>query len=501
MAETMDWLTPRFGSSASRAWPARLMVSAAGRSSGKTTVSLGLAGALSRGGLRVQTFKKGPDYIDPMWLARASGRPCYNLDPHVASMNQAAIDFARYSAGADLALVEGNTGLYDGLSLDGSNSNAAVAVALDLPVVLVLDARGMTRGIAPLILGYQAFDPRVRIAGVILSRLGGSRHEAKLRAVIEHYTDVAVLGAVHQRDDLTIDERHLGLIPSNESEHAQALIERIGSAIQAQVDLNRVLYVACKAARPIGAPAPAQSAARGRGIRIGIARDRAFGFYYSDDLEALESAGAELVAFDSLNDARLPRIDALFIGGGFPESFAAQLEANVALRTEIRDAVEAGLPVYAECGGLMYLARSLIVDGRAHRMVGAVPGDAVMHTRPVGRGYVELEPTGAAPWSAGVTSSGRLRGHEFHHSSLENLEPGTRFAYRVARGHGIDGRHDGLLRNNLLASYCHLRSVGGCLWASRFVEFVDQVKRRASYSPGDPEARPVPIYGRVAVSS
>ena len=470
-------LTPRFSGPASRAWPARLMISAANRSSGKTTASLGLASALSRGGLAVQTFKKGPDYIDPMWLARASGRPCYNLDPHLASMKDVAADFARRSAGSDLALVEGNMGLYDGLSIDGSNSNAAVAVALDLPVVLVLDARGMTRGIAPLILGYQAFDARVRIAGVILNRLGGARHEAKLRAVIEHYTDATVLGAIHERSDLTIDERHLGLIPSNEAEQADALIGRIGAAVAAQVDLGRVMYVACKAARPPAQPAAAAAPARPQRVRIGIAHDRAFGFYYADDLEALAAAGAELIWFDCLQDAHLPDVDALFIGGGFPESFGPQLEANAGLRNEIRAALEAGMPAYAECGGLMYLSRSLTVDGRTWRMVGAVPGDAVMHPRPVGRGYVQLEPTGTAPWSAGGAPRARLRAHEFHHSSLENLDPGVRFAYRVVRGHGIDGRHDGLVLNNLLASYAHLRSVGGCRWATHFVDFVERVVR------------------------
>jgi cobyrinic acid a,c-diamide synthase len=467
-------LFPPLGSRSSRTWPARLMISAANRSSGKTTVTLGLAAALSGGGLRVQTFKKGPDYIDPMWLARASGRPCYNLDPHLTTMHEMACAFARRSAGAELALVEGNMGLHDGMALDGSNSNAAVAAALELPVVLVLDTRGTTRGIAPLILGYQAFDHRVQIAGVILNRVGGARHEAKLRAAIEHYTDVAVLGALGERAELAIAERHLGLIPSNEAEHAELLIERIRHAIQAQVDLNRVRYVACKAAQPATAAAP--TARRASRVRIGIARDRAFGFYYQDDLEALVDAGAELVPFDCLTDARLPAVDGLFIGGGFPESFAPQLEANVALRTGIRDAIESGLPVHAECGGLMYLARSLTVRGCAYQMAGAIPGDAVMHARAVGRGYVELEPTGAAPWSA-AAPAGRLRAHEFHHSSLEKVDPGARFAYRVVRGHGIDGRHDGLLVHNTIASYSHLRSVGGCRWAPNFVDFVDRVKR------------------------
>lgn len=468
--------------------PARLLVSAAHKSSGKTTIALGLAAALSQRGIAVQTFKKGPDYIDPMWLARASGRPCYNLDPYLTATDEMLASFARRSADCDLALVEGNKGLHDGLAVDGSNSNAAVAVGLDLPVVLVLDARGMTRGIAPLILGYQAFDRRVRIAGVILNRLGGARHEAKLRAVIEYYTDVKVLGALPESPQVAIDERHLGLIPSNEASQVEALIQRIGAAVAAQVDLDGVLAAARAAPLILGCSLPrAPARGRGTGVRIGIARDRAFGFYYSDDLEALADAGAELVAFDTLHDGRLPQVDALFIGGGFPETSAPQLEANVALRAQIRGAVEAGLPVYAECGGLMYLARSLTVGGRCHQMVGAIGADVVMHARPVGRGYVELVPTGSAGWSVGATPGARILAHEFHYSSLENLDPDLQFAYCVTRGYGIDGRHDGVLRNNLIASYSHLRSVGDCDWTRRFVEFVKSIN-----DAGSPHVESVP---------
>ena len=456
---------------------AGLLVSAAHRSSGKTTVALGLATALSQRGWAVQPFKKGPDYIDAMWLASASERACYNLDPHLTSMREVQSFFACHTQNCDLALVEGNQGLHDGLALDGSNSNAAVAVALDLPVVLVLDTRGMTRGIAPLILGYQAFDRRVRFAGVILNRVGGARHEAKLRAVIERYTDVAVLGALAERLDVAIDERHLGLIPSNEATHCNSVITRIGAAIAAGVDVDRLLAVAGAGQGLHRAATRAAAGTRQRDVRIGIARDRAFGFYYSDDLEALSAQGAELVAFDTLRDSALPPVDALFIGGGFPEMVARQLEANRALRAQIRQAIESGLPVYAECGGLMYLTRSLTVTGRRYEMVGAIGADVVMHARPVGRGYVEIEPTGAAPWHACARRGAHIRAHEFHHSALENIDPKLKFAYRVLRGHGIDGHNDGIVHHNLLASYSHLRSVGDCEWAQHFVAFVRSTKR------------------------
>jgi len=456
---------------------AGLMISADRRSSGKTMVSIGIAAALSGRGHCVQTFKKGPDYIDPMWLAQASGRPCYNLDPHLMSPPELAADFARRSQAADLALVEGTMGLFDGIALDGSNSNAALAAMLGLPVVLVLDTHGVTRGVAPLILGYQAFDPDIRIAGVVLNRVGGARHEAKLRAAVEHYTDVPVLGAIQNRAEMSIQERHLGLIPSNEAEAVAVRIEAIARLVGSQVDLERLPGLARRRPSPrfgaqVAAVPQRPAERRERCVRIGIARDRAFGFYYSDDLEALAGAGAELVPFDCLNDARLPPVDAVYLGGGFPESFARELEANGALRRQLREAIQAGLPAYAECGGLMYLSRSLNVGGCSYAMAGVIPADTVMQSRPVGRGYVELEPTGAAPWAAHDTPTGHLLAHEFHHSSLEGLGSDHRYAYRVVRGHGIDGHHDGLVLHQLIASYSHLRSVGACAWAPRFVEFV-----------------------------
>jgi cobyrinic acid a,c-diamide synthase len=461
----------------------RLLISAAHKSSGKTTVSVGLCAAFRQRGLAVQPFKKGPDYIDPMWLSLACGRACRNLDPFLTEMDEIRAMFGRASLGADLSLVEGNKGLYDGLALDGSNSNAALAHMLSLPVVLVIDARGMTRGIAPLILGYQAFDRNLNIAGVILNNLGGARHEAKLRAVIEHYTEVPVLGAVHHDPRLSIVERHLGLMPSNESGAAASTIAQIGALIGAEVDLGRLLEIAgaAPALAPIESVGVACRLGTARRVKIAIARDRAFGFYYADDLDAFEDAGAELVPFDTLHDSHLPVADGLFIGGGFPELFMQELEANATLRGEIRNAIEGGMPAYAECGGLMYLAKSLSWEGRRCKMVGAIGGEVVMHERPVGRGYVELQETANNPWPHSVANPGAdpganagavLRGHEFHYSALEHLGGDADFAYRVVRGHGTDGTHDGIVYRNLLASYCHLRSTRACNWVARFVGFV-----------------------------
>lgn len=463
----------------------RLLISAAHKSSGKTTVSVGLCAALTSRGLRVQPFKKGPDFIDPMWLGAATGRACRNLDFYTMGRDEIVANFQRHAADADLGLIEGNKGLYDGLDLDGSNSNAALAELLRAPVVLVIDARGMTRGIAPLILGYQAFDRNIHIAGVILNNLGGARHEGKLRAVIEHYTDVGVVGAVHHDAGLLIDERHLGLMPSNESVEARRHVERIGAIVGGQVDLDRLIGIAA-GAPPLAAAALSAVPAQGPGgakVRIGIARDRAFGFYYADDLDAMREAGAEIVPFDTLNDAALPPgVDGLFIGGGFPELFMERLEANAGLRAEIRGAIEAGMPVYAECGGLMYLSRSLTWAGDTRQMVGVVPGDVVMHAKPVGRGYVRVRTTGAGPWP-GEESGRELLAHEFHYSALENLPQGISYAYDVVRGHGIDGKRDGFVYKNLLACYTHFRSLQSYNWAQRFVSFVRAVAGQAGTRP------------------
>lgn len=454
----------------------RVLISAAHKSSGKTTVSIGLCAALKRRGISVQPYKKGPDYIDPMWLTQASGRPCRNLDFYLMSQEEVLASFIRNSS--EFNLVEGNKGLYDGLALDGSNSNAALAKTLDLPVVLVIDARGMTRGIAPLILGYQAFDRDINIAGVILNNLGGSRHESKLREVIAHYTDVPVIGAIQHDERLTIIERHLGLMPSNESKESLARIDALGEAIERQVDLDKLLAISSKA--PLVLPAFAASSpavTAPSNIRIGIARDRAFGFYYADDLDALAAAGAEIIPFDTTRDAHLPVVDALFIGGGFPEIFAAELEANTTMRTDIRAAIDNGMPVYAECGGLMYLSRQISYRGKTHAMVGAIPGDITMHNKPVGRGYVHLAEEENHPWHIRSDPLQQIRAHEFHYSSLTNLPADAQYAYRVTRGHGIDGKRDGYMKNNLLASYTHLRNVSGNAWASRFVASIRQVKQ------------------------
>lgn len=455
---------------------ARIFISATHKSSGKTTLSIGLCAALYAQGLRVQPFKKGPDYIDPLWLGAASQHPCHNLDFNTMTPDEIIQMVRHYSQNADIALIEANKGLYDGMALDGADSNAAVAKLTQSPVILVVDSRGMTRGIAPLLLGYQAFDREVNIAGIIFNRVGGARHATKLRESVEHYTDIKVLGAVQNNPEMEIEERHLGLMPSNESGEAEQQIGRIRDLVAEQVDLATLLGIAERGVG-LGVGAIHESLLPYAGeLRIGICQDPAFGFYYPGDLDALQQAGAQLVPINTLQDTALPNIDGLFIGGGFPETHMQQLAANASMRESIRNAIDNGLPTYAECGGLMYLSRSLIWNGQQAPMVGVIPGDAVMHTKPQGRGYVKLQETADMPWPGGDTLH-TINAHEFHYSRLENLTATGKFAYRMQRGTGIDGQHDGWIYRNLLASYTHMRDTAQFRWAQRFVEFIRQTQR------------------------
>ena len=455
----------------------RIYISAAHKSSGKTTLSLGLCAAYHLSGLKVQAFKKGPDYIDPLWLVQASHGYCYNLDFNTMSDAEIIEKFNQHSQGVDISIIEGNKGLYDGLKVDGSDSNAAIAKLLKTPVVLVIDTRGVTRGVAPLLLGYQQFDPAIHIAGVIFNMVGGERHERKLRGVVEAYTDIPVLGVVHKHYDLELVERHLGLMPINESDLATEKISKIASLVAQQVDLNRLLSIAASAPdvivkSSINIDLNHRDINPIKELRIGICKDSAFGFYYQDDLEALEAQGAELITINTLADTHLPNdLDGLFIGGGFPETHMEQLSANSCLQMEIHNAIEAGLPTYAECGGLMYLSKSLNWKGKTLPMVGVIPADTIMHEKPQGRGYVILEETKHMLWGGSVENKFILA-HEFHYSKLDNLQKKGKFAFRVLRGTGITGNEDGWVYKNLLASYTHMRDTNNYHWVKRFVDFI-----------------------------
>jgi len=442
-----------------------VFLSAAHKSSGKTVVSLGICGAISQLNLTVQPFKKGPDYIDPIWLSQASDKSCYNLDFYNMSEAEIIELYRSKDSLVDISLIEGNKGLYDGMNVTGGDANADLAKLLNLPVIMVVDSTGITRGVAPLVKGYQDFDSDVVIAGVILNKVAGDRHESKLIQAIEHYTDLDIIGSIRRSTELIIDERHLGLMPANETPQSQQFINTASRIIADQVDINQILNL----------QAPKPKAKKeiinivSTKLTVAIAKDSSFGFYYQDDLDQFKQLGVNVTYFDSLKDQHLPDCDGLFIGGGFPEMQLDKLSGNTLLLSDIKNKIEQGLPTYAECGGLMYLTSQIITKDGCYPMVGVIDADTRMTPKPIGRGYVQLAPNDNHPWS-GVSEC--IKAHEFHYSKLENIDTNTRYAFEVLRGVGVDNKRDGIIKYNLLASYTHLRNLAGNQWVVQFVDFI-----------------------------
>ncbi|MBM3132048.1 MAG: hydrogenobyrinic acid a,c-diamide synthase (glutamine-hydrolyzing) [Chloroflexi bacterium] len=448
-----------------------VVISAPQGRSGKTVASIALCSILAKRGCSVQPFKKGPDYIDPSWLAAAAGRSCRNLDPFLMSEGIVLASFERACSGADVAIVEGAMGLYDCPDADGYGSTAHLARLLKLPVVLVVNTTRMTGSIAAMVSGYQHFEPDVNIAGVILNNIAGSRHEQKLVAAVEGRCGIPVVGKIGRHSDLDMAQRHLGHVPFPENDGSASIIERIGRRLEASLDIEAILKIAggARSARNVRAEVLAVPPCK---VTIGVMRDRVFSFYYPENLEALREAGAELVFIDSLRD-RLPEVDGLYIGGGFPEFFLKELEANRGLREDTAAAIEAGLPVYAECAGLMYLCRAISWQGQRHEMVGVIPAEVELTKRPQGHGYVEADVTGnnsLFPKGLGI------KGHEFHHSRLVKSE-GLEFAYRLRRGHGVLEGRDGIVYRNVLAAYTHLHALGTPEWGRSFVSLAQRERK------------------------
>lgn len=455
----------------------RLVIAAPHGQSGKTTVTLGLLGALTGKGFKVQPFKKGPDFIDPGWLSVMARRSCRNLDCYLLDDPSLLRSFAEAAQDADLAIVEGAMGLYDGVDREGSGSTAQIAKKLKAPVILVLDCRRMTRSGAAVVMGFQHFDPEVRIAGVILNHVAGQRHRRMLEDCIRDYCGLPVLGVVPKNSGISIPNRHLGLIPANENEALAKVFQRATALMMENLDLDAIVKLA-QQAPPLEYATDFEYTAAARGVRptIGVLRDQVFSFYYPENLEALTAAGADLVYIDSLTERQLPDIDALFIGGGFPELFGEELNRNQSFLQSLRERIEAGLPVYAECGGMVFLGRSIEVEGCKYPLVGALPFEGIWGKKPQGHGYTLLESLVDHPLMPKGT---RVKGHEFSHIRLVNLDMSKmKFAYRVERGHGIDGQFDGLVYKNVFASYNHIHALGTREWAPRLVSLAREYAQK-----------------------
>jgi len=448
----------------------RIVIAALKGGSGKTILSLGLTAAWRKSGLKVAPFKKGPDFIDAGWLAFSAERPCYNLDPFLMDGNQILNSFHRHSGDADLSLIEGNRGLYDGMDLEGSCSTAELAKLLRAPVIIIVDVTMTTRTVAAIVKGCQAFDPDLNTAAVILNRVAGPRQEQLIRNAIETYCGIPVVGSVPKLKENLFPERHMGLVPHQERGQAEKAVTWTRMIVEDHLDLEAVGQISrnAGAAPPlpeVSNPCPAAAPA-GERLRIGYMRDSAFWFYYPENIECL-GKNATLIELDALVAPQLPELDALYIGGGFPETQAEALADNSGFRRSLKKAIDGGLPVYAECGGFMYLGETLHVNECEYPMVGALPVDFMLKSRPQGHGYTVLEVERSNPY---FEVGERIRGHEFHYSKpeLKGREQ-VEFVFRVERGHGVDGKWDGIRKKNLLATYTHVHAGGSPWWAERLL--------------------------------
>jgi cobyrinic acid a,c-diamide synthase len=445
--------------------------------SGKTVLSMGVLAAWKAQGHKVLPFKKGPDYIDAGWLAVAAGHPCFNLDPFLMGKTTVLHSFQHRAQGGELSLIEGNRGLFDGINPQGTYSTAELAKVLKAPLVLIVDCTKTTRTVAAMILGCRHFDPDLDLKGIILNHIAGNRHEKVIRKAVEEYCGLPILGAIPRMPSTHFPERHLGLLPSQEHPEVEKAVLSAQKMVKGYLDLDRLLDLAHAA--PFMKSYSPQTVHRKTGSSsmnpsIGIIQDRAFQFYYPENLEALEKAGAKLVFLNALTGEFPASLDGLYIGGGFPETQAPLLAKNEPFRLAVKEAIEEGLPVYAECGGLIYLGEHLFYQGETYPMVGALPVSFVLEKKPQGHGYTRIKVREENPFFPIGTV---IKGHEFHYSRILNwdsykISP----VFKMIKGIGLDGMGDGILYKNVLASYTHLHALGTPEWAPALVKQAERHK-------------------------
>ncbi|MDY0375049.1 MAG: cobyrinate a,c-diamide synthase [Desulfobacterium sp.] len=460
-----------------------LVVAGLSGGSGKTVISLGLAAAWRENDLKVAPFKKGPDYIDAGWLSLAAGRACYNLDTYLCTSSRVQESYLSHSENCDIAVIEGNRGLFDGIDLEGRTSTAELAKLLHLPLVLVLDCTKSTRTMAALVLGCMHFDPNLNIVGVILNRVAGKRHHNKVRDNIQHFCNVPVFGAIPKLNSTDFPERHMGLVPTEEHLLSRDSVAAAAKIVRDSIDLEG-LYRACAEATAkmpvLLLPVPKSSleydslpgTGQGQGSvtppgigkpRIGIIRDSAFQFYYPDNLEALEACGAELCYISPLRETRIPQVDAIYMGGGFPETHAPQLAGNREFAENLRQLAAGGLPIYAECGGFIFLGHSLELDGVTYPMAGVLPVKFGLSKRPVGHGYTRARVVKENPY---FKVGEIICGHEFRYSTVVEIDQARgSMAFSMERGKGIVNGQDGFFFSRVFATYTHIIATGTPSWA------------------------------------
>jgi len=447
-------------------------------------------------------FKKGPDYIDSAWLSAASGRTCRNLDTFLMNEATVARSFQDHAVTDGVNLIEGNRGLFDGVDAQGTFSTAELAKLLAAPVVVVLDCEKRTRTVAATALGCRLLDPGVHVAGVVLNRLGTARQERVIRTAVEQDAGLKVFGAIPRLSDPVFQERHLGLIPPQEQDRPGEAVAAAAKMVESCLDLEALWRVACEAPLMAGLERDGELHHAERDecdkdfhhaerddydVRIGYFLDSAFHFYYPENLEALERAGANLAPIDAQRAPALPGdLDGLYIGGGFPEQHAPRLAANEPLRESVRAAAERGLPIYAECGGLMYLGRRLKTAAGEFPMAGVFPFSTMLEEAPQGHGYVEASATAAHPFLSAGT---RFKGHEFHYSHpVDWDERDVTFGLSLTRGRGFSQGRDGLVYKNTFATYVHIHALGEPLWAASVVNLCKTFRRERRLAYASSEA-------------
>jgi cobyrinic acid a,c-diamide synthase len=465
----------------------RIVVSGLRGGGGKTILSLCLLSLWHKQGLKTAPFKKGPDYIDAGWLAKAADTPCYNLDLFMMSPEQVVHSFISHSQNAHIAVIEGNRGLYDGVDHRGTYSTAQLAKLLQSQVILVVDCTKATNTIAAMVLGCMKMDGRVAIGGVVLNNVATGRQESLIRKSIEENCTLPVLGAIPRLRHDPLPERHMGLIPFQEHEEFQRsldLVTEIGEQCLNQGEIKRlaenagalIVEEVNKSEGENVIRSPHVPVTPDVSLKIGIIRDSAFQFYYQENFEELEKRGADLIDVSPLRENTLPDIDALYIGGGFPETHAIRLSENVGFKNSLTSAIEGRLPVYAECGGLMYLGKSLILNKKEYPMTGVFPVVFSLEKKPQAHGYTIIEVDRPNPY---FPEGHGLKGHEFHYSRVVDFkEDNTFMAFKVKRGHGIKDGMDGLCYRNVLATYTHLHALGASEWADGIIKCARKYKKQ-----------------------
>jgi cobyrinic acid a,c-diamide synthase len=434
----------------------RVVIAGAQSGVGKTTVSIGLMTVLKEAGFRVQAFKIGPDYIDPSHHRAATGRPSENLDSWMVPKDQIIELFRRTAKGADIAVIEGVMGLYDGISgLDETGSTAQIAKILRCPVILIIDAHNVARTAAAIVLGYKKFDENVKIAGVMLNRVTGETHAVWCKEAIESTAKIPVVGWIPVDKQIELPERHLGLIPTPETEAFNVVYPKIRNFFRTRINLNMIVDIARSAGEIPEVQHPIYPSRKSvKSVAIGLAFDEAFNFYYQSNINLLEAYGAEIKRFSPIHDKELPAdVSALYIGGGFPEMLPKELEANKHLRGIIKKAAEDCMPIYAECAGLMYLTDSITdFDGKSYDMVGALKGKTLMTQKTL----VTYSLAEATRDTLLCREGSLLKGHEFHNSVITDIPSDAEFAYAMKMGEGTKDKKDGWMQYNVLASYMHI---------------------------------------------